>query len=261
MKQVRLAFSGSGFLAPIHAGAICALMDQGVDIVEVAGTSGGSIAAALVAAGFTSKGIKELTLSDLPSDILSFDLLALWGQGINDGSSLLGWLEDALGDVTFTSSKVPITIMATDIDNGIAYRLARDTASGTTLAEACRASASVPFIFQPFHLNGVKCVDGGVCCNMPLDQLVLDHVPQVGIEVMDGSTKGSTSTLIGFAKQCLSSMLASNEANLVAWGKMFDAKVIQIDAMPYGFLDASLSSEAKLDLFSRGYKAAENLAF
>ena len=50
MKQVRLAFSGSGFLAPIHAGAACAFLDAGVQIVEVAGTSGGSIAAALIAA-------------------------------------------------------------------------------------------------------------------------------------------------------------------------------------------------------------------
>ena len=48
MQNVRVAFSGSGFLAPIHAGAVCGMLDSEKSILEVAGTSGGSIAAALV---------------------------------------------------------------------------------------------------------------------------------------------------------------------------------------------------------------------
>ena len=65
MKPIRLAFSGSGYLAGIHAGAACAVLDYGYDIVEVAGTSGGSICAAAVAVGMKQDGLKALAMAKL----------------------------------------------------------------------------------------------------------------------------------------------------------------------------------------------------
>lgn len=253
--KLRVAFSGSGFLAPIHAGVVCAMLDKGHEIVEVAGTSGGSIVAAMIAAGFSSDKIKTIALQDLPDGIVSPQISGLWSLGLNDGHILQRWLRETFGGVTFASAKVPITIMATDIDHGIPYRLAKDVAAGTFLADACRASASVPFVYEPFILNGVKCVDGGVCCNLPLDKLVMDDAQQIGVEVMDGSSAGSTGNIFSFGRQCIKAMLSSNEGNLVAWGEMYDAKIIQADASPYGFLDASLTAAQKLDLFNRGYTA------
>lgn len=255
MKQVRVAFSGSGFLAGIHAGAICALMDSGIEIVEVAGTSGGSIAASLVACGFSAASIKQISLEDLPGGILSFNPFSIFRQGINSGNVLRNWLHQVLGEVTFEKAAVPITIMATNINERKSYRMAKDSTPITLLADACRASASVPFVFEPYDLNGVKCCDGGMCCNLALDQLVMDGIPQIGIEVMDGLPTGGTSSYLSFAKAAIQTMLQSNEENLVAWGKMFDAKIIQVDATPYGFLDPSLPPESKEDLFNRGYQA------
>ncbi len=254
MKQIRLAYSGSGSLAPIHGGATCCVLDRGVEIVEVAGTSGGSIAAALVACGFDSAQIKQICLESLPNGVDSFNFFSLFNQGWNSGDVLLEWLHQTLGEATFATAKIPVTIMATDIENRRSYKMSRDTTPSTKLYEACRASSSVPFVFEPYVVNGVKCCDGGMCCNLPLDQLILDSVQQVGIDVKSKGGRIDTSTYPAFAESCIQTMLQSNEDNLIAWGKMFDAKVIEVDASPYGFLDFALPESAKLDLFNRGYQ-------
>jgi len=256
MKQIRLALSGSGFLAPIHAGAICAFMDASVQIVEIAGTSGGSIAAALVASGKTSAQIKAASLADLPEDILTFNPLALPQQGYSTGNSLVRWLHKTIGPATFGEESIPCTIMATDINEGKEYKFDSKGTPGVQLADACRASASVPFVYVPANVNGTKLIDGGVCCNIPVDKLVVDSVPRIGIEVVDGTPAGATTTFLKLAAQCLSTLMASNEDNLTEWAKQTGATILLVNATPYGFLNPALDPQEKTDLFNRGYSAA-----
>ena len=256
MKQVRIAFSGSGYLAPIHAGAICAFMDAGVIIVQVSGTSGGSIAAAMVASGMSSSQIKTTALAQLPNGIVSFNIFKLFLEGLNSGDVLNTWLHSMFGSTTFGEASVPVTIMATDIDNGCSYKFDSVNTPDTLLADACRASASVPFIYVPAEVNGKKLTDGGMCCNIPVDELVRDSIPRVGVEVVDGNPVGTTNSFIGLTEQCLHTMLSSNESNLIAWAKQTGATIIPVSATPYGFLDGSLTLPQKTDLFVRGYQAA-----
>ena len=122
MDKVRLAFSGSGFLAPIHAGAAAAFMDQHVDIVEVAGTSGGSIVAACVAAGLGAVDLHRIATSPIPAAIMDTQLWTLIRpgkpNGKNDGKLLLGWLRAMIGygNTRFKDCQMPVTIMASDIE-------------------------------------------------------------------------------------------------------------------------------------------------
>lgn len=254
MKQIRVAFSGSGFLAPIHAGAICAFMDAGCQIIEVAGTSGGSIAAALVASGMGYSQIKYAALSDLPEGICDYHVLELMHEGLNDGEVLLCWLKALFGDRTFENAVVPITVMATDIDHHQAKRFNAKETPDVLLSEACRASASVPVIYKPFEIDGITLLDGGMCQNIPVNQLTDDPVPRFGIEVMDSGGAVKTD-FIGRLESCLSTMLASNEDNLAVWAKQTGATIIPVSADPFGFLDAKLPRTAKEELFKRGYDA------
>jgi len=255
MKQVRLALSGSGFLAPIHAGAVCAFMNAGVEIIEVAGTSGGSIVAAMVAAGMDQTQIKARALAPVPSGIMRYQPFAILRKAMNDGNVLQDWLDSAIGECTLGSAKVPITIMATDIEGGCGSEFSDKQTPHIRLADACRASASVPFVYSPKRMLGRAFVDGGMVCNIPTDKLIDDHVPRVGIQVDDGSSRGDASTLLGFIKQCIGTLLAANENNLVAWATETGASIIPVKAAPYGFLDPNLPRSAKEDLFNRGYGA------
>jgi NTE family protein len=258
IDKLRIAFSGSGFLAPIFAGFSFYLLESNVTIVEVAGTSGGSIMSALLASGKTSSEIKQTALGDIPRGVLDWQPSVLFKYGINGGQVLQNWLDSVLGDCTFNDAVMPITIMATDIDNGCSFRFSKDTTPNIRLADACRASASVPFIWTPAIVANKKLVDGGMCCNIPVDQLVIDSVPRVGVEVIDGTPSGSTDKFADYLKQCLSTLLGSNENNLIAWAKQTGATIVPVDANPYGFLDPELPALAKLSLFDRGYNAARN---
>lgn len=255
MNKVRLALSGSGFLAPIHAGAVCAFMDGGVEIMEVAGTSGGSIVAAMVAAGMSKVQIKARALAPVPKGIMSYQPFAIARKAMNDGDVLQDWLDRAIGECTLGAARIPITIMATDIAAGCGAEFSDKQTPHIRLADACRASAAVPFVFSPKHLFGRDFVDGGMVCNIPIDKLTDDHVLRIGIQVDDGSSRGDASTLIGFTKQCIGTLLAANENNLIAWAKYTQASIIPVKAAPYGFLDPNLTREAKRELFNRGYEA------
>ncbi len=257
MKKVRLALSGSGFLAPIHAGAICAFQDAGVEIVEVAGTSGGSIAAALLGAGLSGAQIRALAFEPLPSGIMSWQVTALFSQGYNSGNVLHDWLHRQIGPISFRDAKVPVTIIATSIDMTAVFEMSKELSPFVMLGDACRASCSVPFIYSPFDIQGAKLVDGGVWCNIPVDFLTEDDIPRVGIEVSDGATAATTNNIIDFAKQCINTLLTSNEANLTKWAKETGTDVLLVNSKPHGFLDPKLSAEAKLELFNRGYNTVQ----
>jgi len=258
MKKIRLAFSGSGFLAPIHAGAACAFMDNGVQIVEVAGTSGGSIAAALIASGKSSAQLKQIALAEIPDNIMAVQPFgALFRWALNDGHVLHQWLRDAIGDRNFRQAPMPCTIVASDVRRQAGVIFSKTRSPDLLLADACRMSASVPGVWAPVRYNGMRVADGGMVCNIPTDKLVRDDVPRVGIQVTDGNAPAKLDTLLDFAKSCIGTMLNSNEGNLVAWAKQTGATIVPVDARPYGFLDGSLTLAERGDLFNRGYRAVQ----
>jgi len=256
--KIKVAFSGSGSLAPIHAGAVTAFLDTGHQIVEVAGTSGGSIVASAVALGLTGDDLKKIVMADLPKGIASFQILALLKLGLNDGKILLSYLKSLFGDATFSDLAIPLTIMATDISNKKSFEFSKTNTPKVRLVDACRASSSVPFFYAPYLVNGVELVDGGCCNNIPVNRLTIDYIPRYGIDVVDGGNC-SASSLIGLAKQTISTMLNANEDNLMAWGRETGATIVQVDANPYDFLNFDLTQDQKLDLFERGYDAVIGL--
>ena len=71
-KPIRVALSGSGFKFPAHVGALHAIRDAGYEVIEIAGTSGGSIVASLAAVGMDLDIMKALTLTRDWADMLTF---------------------------------------------------------------------------------------------------------------------------------------------------------------------------------------------
>ena len=62
-----------------------------------------------------------------------------------------------------TQLAIPFAAIATDLDNGEAVVMQKDV----TLAEAMRASMSVPGAFPPVPRKGRYLVDGGLAQNLP----------------------------------------------------------------------------------------------
>jgi len=205
-------FSGGGIKGFALVGAFEELERRGFRFVRLAGTSAGSIVAALIAAGYTSKEIyqliDELDLSKLLDERKTFIpfplakwLLVYWKLGLYKGNELEKWLNEKLmAKGLHTFADLPpqsLRFVASDISNGQMvvlpddlrrYGIAPETFS---IAKAIRMSCSIPYFFEPVRIrsnNGIDIiVDGGVLSNFPMwlfDQEDVKKVrPVLGIKL------------------------------------------------------------------------------
>ena len=248
-----VAFSGSGFLAPAHAGAAAALIDHGYQFADLAGTSGGSIIAALLAIG--------KTMADLRSIALTTDFKPLFRPSMGsiltlsaycNGNALLDWLEAELGETTFLSADLPVTIVATDLRTQGPFIFSPQTTPDVRLSFACRCSASVPFGYLPVTYEGALLVDGGVANNIPVDKLV--GPTKIGIDIVDTQSQ-DLDTPLDIAGALISTMLTTNESARIALGEVTGATIVKVPALGYGFMNTALTAAQKLALFRSGYDA------
>jgi NTE family protein len=258
MKPIRVALSGSGFKLPAHVGALQAIHDAGYSIQEIAGTSGGSIVAALYASGMSIDTMKNLAMEKDWSDFLTFNPWSLLTKmGYCSGNALHEWIEDNTGKLTFASCRIPLTIMATDVANYKEFTFSREITPSATLAEAARASAAIPLVYAPVQYGDALCFDGGLCNNVPVDKLKIDGIPRIGIQLVSKtapmqpgiySVKTIVPRLIGM-------MLAANENTHVDIAKLTGAQVAFVESGFVDGLDTNMSKSDRERLYQAGYAA------
>ncbi len=81
------------------------------------------------------------------------------------------YLRKQIGDTRFDQLKIPFACVATDLQTGerVVFREG-------TVAEAARASATIPGMFEPVEFRHRYLVDGGLVSNIPTDLLTLMNV-------------------------------------------------------------------------------------
>jgi NTE family protein len=157
-KPLYLALSGGGAHAAAHAGALRALDRAGIPIAGIAGTSGGALVAAAWAGGADLDKLVEGGAALHP-----WMWVRGWGGGLLSGSRLGAMIDEFLPVPTFEGLRVPVRVLATDVDTG-------EPVVFTTgnLRDAVRASSSFPGVFPPTVLDGRRFVDGGVSEVVPV---------------------------------------------------------------------------------------------
>lgn len=197
-------FSGGGVKGFALIGAFRAIEEKGIRFKRVAGTSAGSIIAALIAAQYTSKEMMkmmdELELSELldqrkiifPNPLTKWFLL-YWKMGLFKGNKLEEWLTSKLaarGIQTFADiAPQSLRVIASDLTNGRLVVLPDDLPKygmdprAFPVAKAIRMSCSLPYFFEPVKLkNGHEpsiLVDGGVLSNFPMWLFDQENVKKV----------------------------------------------------------------------------------
>ena len=83
-------------------------------------------------------------------------------SGIFTGKGILKFLRSILGERTFQDLEIPYACVATDIQTGREVVL-----DDGNVAEAVRASLSLPFFFHPYYSKGRYLVDGGLVNPVP----------------------------------------------------------------------------------------------
>ncbi len=190
--RVGLALGGGAARGFAHIGVIQVLEEAGIPIDLVAGTSAGSLVAALYAAGRNGAMLARVALAMDESAITDW---AFPGRGLIRGEALARYVREQTGGKLIEQLPLPLGIVATDLDNGQAVLFQRGD-----VGAAVRASSAVPAIFQPVKIGTREYVDGGLVSPVPVRfarQMGADLVIAVDISSPpDGNATGDPFKLL-----------------------------------------------------------------
>jgi NTE family protein len=159
--DITLALGGGGTRGAAHVGVLRKLENEGFRIHSIAGTSIGSIIAALYASGRTPDEIQAL--------FAAVDPPKLYGWPLSDGPGLLGisgiaaWLHDQFGEMTFSELHLPVAMVAVNLDTHREVILHEGR-----VVDAILGSIAIPGIFPPHMLGEHRLIDGAVLDPVPV---------------------------------------------------------------------------------------------
>ena len=170
-RTIGLALSSGGAKGMAHVGVLKVLIEEGVPIDMVAGSSAGSLFGALYCAGWPIEAIVDFAC-DLKNVIRLRG--GLWDphfppfwSGLINGRKTRSFLEKQFQGKTFDDLTTPLFVVATDIT--ASEEIVFDKGS---VAEAVRASIGIPGVFVPWRWRNRYLVDGGVVNPVPVSVLM-----------------------------------------------------------------------------------------
>ena len=158
--RLGLALGGGAARGFAHIGVIQVLEEAGIRPALVAGTSAGSLVAALYASGKSGAEMARLALAMDESAITDW---AFPGRGLIRGEALARYVREQTGGKPIEQLPLPLGIVATDLDSGEAVLFQRGD-----VGVAVRASSAVPAVFQPVKIGTREYVDGGLVSPVPV---------------------------------------------------------------------------------------------
>lgn len=195
VSQPRVALViGSGSVKCAAAlGLMKVLAREGIAVNMVVGCSGGGIYAALIALGWSVQKATENTLRTWTRDltakrnrkaVLQLALPKLFGFderfGLIDDRLINRRLRDVFGETSFAQTKIPLFVAATDLYSGEQVVI-----SEGPIADAVRASLSIPYIFPPYKVGGRYLIDGYLSDPLPIGVAIkegADIIIAIGFE-------------------------------------------------------------------------------
>ena len=158
--RVALALGGGAARGFAHIGVIQVLEENGIHVDLVTGTSAGSLVAAMYASGRNGKELETIALNMDESALTDWSFP---GRGMIRGTALADYVRAQVGNRSFDQMKMPLGIVATDLDSGHPILFRRGD-----VGTAVRASSAVPAVFQPVKLGTHEYVDGGLTSPVPV---------------------------------------------------------------------------------------------
>jgi len=190
--RIGLALGGGAARGFAHIGVIQVLEENGIRTDLVAGTSAGSLVAALYASGRSGLEMASLAMTMDEGAITDWSFPA---RGLIRGEALARYVREQTGGKTIEQMRLPLGIVATDLDSGNAILFQR----GDT-GMAVRASSAVPAVFQPVKIGAREYVDGGLVSPVPVRfarQMGAEMVIAVDISSPpDGNATGDLMTML-----------------------------------------------------------------
>ena len=158
--KIALVLGGGAARGFAHIGVIKVLESHGLKPDMVVGTSAGSVAGALYAAGHSGFDLQQMAF-DL--DRAAVADWSLFGKGLIRGDALRQFVNQAVANHSLEQLPMKFACVATRLKTGEAILFER----GET-GLAVQASSAVPGVFAPAIINGEEYVDGGLVSVVPI---------------------------------------------------------------------------------------------
>src|ERR1700675_3517840 len=274
--RIGLVLEGGGALGLAHVGVIKWLEENRIPVDVVAGTSRGALVGGIYASGESPDQLSALIRSINWSEVLTgvtpyrdlsfrrkedrreyqnafeFGLKkgAQFPSGFTSGQQV-GLILDRVGlpyseMKSFDQLPIPFRCVATDLVAGDSYVFDHGS-----LAEAMRASMSLPAFFTPVREGNHLWIDGGILDNLPVDvarQMGADIVIAVHLSPAPLNPKTPLSS-VGVLARSAAVSIAINELR-----SMQDADILlTADVAGFDYTDYSLFAKIEAE----GYQAAQ----
>lgn len=158
--RIGLALGGGAARGFAHIGVIQVLEEHGIRPDLVAGTSAGSLVAALYASGKSGVDMASLAQTMDESGLTDWSFP---GRGLIRGEALARYVRQQTGSALIEQMRLPLGIVATDLSDGQPVLFQRGD-----VGTAVRASSAVPAVFQPVRIGSREYVDGGLVSPVPV---------------------------------------------------------------------------------------------
>lgn len=173
-KTLGLALGSGGWRGQAHIGVIKALVEAGIRIDYIAGASAGALVGGAYASLENIEQVEQIFKDESTKKTLRYafsDPKLKWG--VFQGKRITKIITNVVGDKKIEDLTIPFCALATDLLTGQVVEIKKGS-----LPMAIRASASVPFVFEPLEYQSYRLIDGGTAVPIPVKT-----VQQMGAQV------------------------------------------------------------------------------
>ncbi|GGA68195.1 patatin-like phospholipase family protein [Ornithinibacillus halotolerans] len=282
-------FSGGGVKAYAFIGALEIIEKKNLQFERVAGTSAGSIVAALIAAGYRVDELKnildELDLTQLLDPPMLTKILpgSKWfflyfQMGLNKGDKFEQWVYRQLAHRNiYTFADVTegyLKVVVSDLSLGKLVVIPDDLErvygikpENFPVAKAVRMSSGFPYFFMPSKIYGKKrgkslIVDGGLLSNFPLwvfeDETNKRLRPILGLKLSDSPSETSPKKIknaLDMLHALFSTMKQAHDARYISTSEK--ANIIFIPVKGVQTTNFMIDEKVKQELINTGRQRAE----
>ncbi len=195
-KTVGIALGGGGARGLAHVEMLAVLDELGIRAHRISGTSMGAVIAALYAEGRSAAKIKSIvdaaltqhhgSIGFIRKEMLEWiDLVdpSIGKKSLLNTSDFISFIHDQIKAKTFAELKIPLRVVAADIQRREQVILHKDD-----LATALKASFAFPGLFDPVTIQDRTLVDGGIVNPVPYDLLLDECDITIAVDVAGNDT-------------------------------------------------------------------------
>jgi NTE family protein len=277
-KKVAVVIGSGSVKCAAALGLQRVLERQGIEIDLIVGCSGGSLYATTMALGYDAATAvdmtrrlwtKETTRPTNRRALLRAVLPRVFGFderfSLHSDVRIMANLREAFGQQTFADTRIPLHIAATDLRSGHQVDLHQGS-----IVDAIRASIALPFVFEPWAVDGRLLIDGVLSDPLPVGLAIRGGANVILAMGFESPYQERITSPVRYAYQ-ISSIMANNllRSNYSFHGLAHHSEIIpivpefqqpigmfDIDKIPYIIEEGERAAELQLPYLRRLMQAA-----